>query len=228
MSLWQQIQRFFDAQPDVLYACTNLSYSEFHTEYRTALVFAVPFATRVQIKGYCEAEFHAALIAVRLRAETLSAQLMALLARQGVKACAPPVAQRDEMGLCAPFSFKYAAMRAGLGWMGKNDVIITERYGPHQRLCALLIDAPLPCGEPMTAPRCPEGCDACVRACPHHALTGALWTPTSQRRDLIDHQLCNRMRSAYIAGRGRKHECGLCLAACPIGSAWQNHQSESK
>ena len=57
-----------------------------------------------------------------------------------VKYDIPPVAQSNEADLEAPFSFKFAAVNAGLGWIGKNDVVITEKYGPRVRLSAILIN----------------------------------------------------------------------------------------
>lgn len=76
------------------------------------------------------------------------------------------MAQKNETDLLAEFSFKYAATRAGVGWIGRNDVVITERYDPRVRLSAVLINAPLTHGEPLTESRCPENCHRCVEICP--------------------------------------------------------------
>ena len=46
----------------------------------------------------------------------------------------PPVAQTDELSLIAPFSFKYAAVQAGLGWIGKSGVLVTREFDPRARL----------------------------------------------------------------------------------------------
>ena len=129
----------------------------------------------------------------------------------------PPVAQENETELRAQFSFKTAAARAGIGWFGKNDVIITERYGPRMRLSAVLIDATFDYATPVTRGRCPDDCFLCVQACPCKALKGVQWDVSMERDDLIDFHRCNRMRSAFIPKLGRKSACGLCFVACPYG-----------
>ena len=126
--------------------------------------------------------------------------------------------QSDETELLAPFSFKYAATRAGIGWIGKNDVVITRRYGPRVRLSAVLVDTPHSYGRPVTESSCPDDCFLCVEACPCKALHGVRWDASKERSELIDYHLCNRMRSSFIPKLGRKHACGRCLAACPFGT----------
>lgn len=44
----------------------------------------------------------------------------------------------------SPLPHKTVAVHAGLGWIGKNCLLITERYGGAVRLSSLLTDAPLP------------------------------------------------------------------------------------
>lgn len=61
-------------------------------------------------------------------------------------------------------------------------------------------------------------CDVCVRACPYDAIHNALWTLRKNRDDLIDAFKCSRKREEFIPIIGHKHECGLCLLACPVGS----------
>ena len=47
------------------------------------------------------------------------------------------------------FSHKLSAHLAGLGWIGKNTLLITPEYGPRVRLVSILTDAPLAPGKPM-------------------------------------------------------------------------------
>lgn len=64
---------------------------------------------------------------------------------------------------------KTVATRAGLGWIGKNCLLVTPQYGSAVRISSLLTDAPLTCDAPITRSQC-GACHACVRYCPAHAL----------------------------------------------------------
>ena len=216
--LEQKIDALFARYPDVLYGFADISYSPFARQYRAALVFAVPYGKQLTPETYTEQDFDDGIQSARARLDGIVERLEALFRTCGVAYYVPPVAQRDETELLAPFSFKYAATRAGIGWIGKNDVVITRRYGPRVRLSAVLIDAPLPTGKPITESTCPEDCLRCVEACPCKALHGVPWDASKQRSDLIDYHRCNQLRSAFSPRLGRKHACGRCLAACPFGT----------
>ncbi len=69
-------------------------------------------------------------------------------------------------------SLKHAAVRAGLGSMGKNTLLATEKFGNRMRLGGILTTAELPAGEPLENSLCAEGCSVCVDACPVGALDG--------------------------------------------------------
>lgn len=217
MTLDHELRALFGRYPDVLFGFTDIAYSPFARDYRSAIVFAVPYGRQITLENYSEPGFEDGIQLARGRLEGIVAQLEALLEARGAAHFAPPVAQANETELRAPFSFKYAATRAGLGWYGKNDVLITERYGPRVRLSAILVDAPLEYGQPVDESRCPDGCFKCVEACPCKALRGVRWRAGMRRDELIDYHRCNRMRSAFIPRLGRKSACGLCLAACPFG-----------
>lgn len=217
IELQHELEALFAAYPDVLYGFADIGYSPFAEQYRAALVFAVPYGVQLTSQTYTEQDFEDGIQRARARLEGIMTRLEALLADRRTAYHVPPVAQANETELLAPFSFKYAATRAGLGWIGKNDVVITERYGPRVRLSAVLIDAPLACGTPVTQSRCPDDCFRCLDACPCKALRGVKWDAEKLRAEIIDYHRCNRMRSAFIPRLGRKSACGLCLAACPFG-----------
>lgn len=90
--------------------------------------------------------------------EEILEQLQKMLDEYNVKYYVPPVAQNNEMDLTAPFSFKFAAINAGLGWIGKNDVVITKQYGPRVRLSAILINESFAYGNKIIKSNCPENC----------------------------------------------------------------------
>ena len=212
-----KIHELLAQYPDVLYGFTGIAWSPYSRQYRSAIVLAVPYGKQVTTEIYTEQDFEDGIQLAKGRLESILQQLETLLQACGTGYNIPPVAQSSETELLAPFSFKYAATRAGIGWIGKNDVVITERYGPRIRLSAVLVDAPLSSAVPITEGRCPEDCFLCVEACPCGALYGVQWDASKDRSELIDYHRCNRMRSSFIPKLGRKHACGRCLAACPFG-----------
>jgi len=80
---------------------------------------------------------------------------------------ARPLSYRIEEG---GIFLKDAAALAGLGIIGKNNLLITPEYGPRVRLRALFLDLDLePTGPIDFAPG--EACDMpCRRACPQKAF----------------------------------------------------------
>ena len=57
-------------------------------------------------------------------------------------------AVKQDDNWCTPLPHKTVATRAGLGWIGKNCLLVTKEYGSAVRLSSLLTDAPLPAGTP--------------------------------------------------------------------------------
>ena len=215
--LEEKLHNLFLKYPEVIYGYTDISYSPYSKDYKSALVFAVPHKRQLTINDYRESEFELGIAKARFELEQIVTQIETLLKEERVSYYIPSVAQKNEEELLAEFSFKFAAVNAGLGWIGKNDVIITKQYGPRVRLSAVLIDEVFSYGQKYTKSECPEDCRKCVDICPHKALSGTTWDISTMRSDIINYHLCNQKRSEFIKLHGRKNACGLCLAVCPYG-----------
>lgn len=213
----KSIHNLFSEYPGVIYGFTDIAYSAYAGTYQSALVFAVPHGELLTIGTYAEEKFEKGIQDTKRVVESILAQLKKVLDEAEIKYDIPPMAQNNETELAAPFSFKFAAVNAGLGWIGKNDVLITKKYGPRVRLSAVLIDEQFVYGEKILNSKCPERCKKCVDACPHKALHNVQWNINSLRNDIIDYRRCNERRSLYIKTHGRKNACGLCMAACLFG-----------
>ncbi len=125
---------------------------------------------------------------------------------------------KDGNGYQALISHRAVAIRAGLGWIGKSNALITKAFGPRVRLGTLLIDAPLEADQPQWETLC-GSCNQCVKVCPAYALSGVSWTLNTSREAIVDVRACSEhMHSAY-QHIGRGVVCGLCIAQCPKGDS---------
>ncbi len=71
----------------------------------------------------------------------------------------------------APVLEKALARKAGLGWMGKNTLILNRKAGSWVFLGELLVDLPLPIDQPNDRDHCGK-CTACLQVCPTQAFVG--------------------------------------------------------
>ncbi|AKA69246.1 epoxyqueuosine reductase [Clostridium scatologenes] len=217
INLYNDILEIFKKNSDILFGISNIDFSEYKSDYKCALIFAVPHTESLSISSYKEDKLENLILETRDRINLLLEEITPLLRKYKIQYYIPPIAQSNEETLIAPFSFKFASVNAGLGWIGKNGVLITEKYGPRVRLSTILINCYLPVGSPITKSKCPRECNICVNACPYKALNGYEWNIGTKREELINYKLCNEKRSLYIKTHHRKHSCGLCMVSCPIG-----------
>ena len=93
------------------------------------------------------------------------------LQKLGFSSLPVPASQlTDRSRLFGAISHKAVARMAGLGWQGKNLLLITPKYGSRVRLVTVLTTAPLDCDAPI-ANRC-GACLECTDACPAGAIKG--------------------------------------------------------
>ncbi len=113
------------------------------------------------------------------------------------------------------FNHKMAATTAGLGWIGKNGLLISPDYGPRLSLVTVLTDAPLEPDRPMEHSLCGD-CTLCVQYCPSQAITGAEWSRSSPFVELVRLDACRSHKETKRLTEG-KPNCGLCINICPYG-----------
>ena len=116
-------------------------------------------------------------------------------------------------------SHKMVATRAGLGWIGKTDLLISRQFGPRLRLVTILLEKDPGCSaKPIEKSKCGD-CSICVSKCPAKAANGMLWN-TNIHRDLFFNafkcrEMCGKLAKQMLNIDERI--CGLCVNACPIG-----------
>ncbi len=113
------------------------------------------------------------------------------------------------------FNHKMAATSAGLGWIGKNGLLISADYGPRLTLATVLTDAPLDTDGPMEYSLCGD-CLLCVTHCPSQAITGAQWSRSAPFVELVRLDVCRGHKASKRKTDG-KPNCGLCINICPYG-----------
>ncbi len=147
---------------------------------------------------------------VTLGAETLKAL--------GYKAIAQTRARVGigETEYSTPLPHKTVATRAGIGWIGKSALLVTEQYGSMVRLSTILTNAPLETAKPINLSKC-GNCMICNNACPAGAVSGKEWEVGMNRDDFFDAVKC-RKTARERAKKGFGGEitiCGKCIEVCP-------------
>ncbi len=110
---------------------------------------------------------------------------------------------------------KTSATLSGLGWIGKCDLLITEKFGSGIRLGTVLTNIPLKAGDPVLESKCGE-CKTCYTLCPAKAITGRNWKRGMKRDDIYEAHACKAMATRLSDAIGAGHTiCGICIANCP-------------
>ena len=117
-------------------------------------------------------------------------------------------------------STRHAAVKAGLGIFGKSRLLLTPRFGPRQRLAAIVTDLELepdaPISDAEAARICPPGCRACIEACPGKAIS----------TEGLDWKQCNDVIRPHNGQYGYS-ACSVCMTSCPTGRRKSSPSSKS-
>jgi epoxyqueuosine reductase QueG len=126
--------------------------------------------------------------------------------RQGCAALPIPASQVvDWEKMTSQASHKTIARLAGLGWRGRNNLLVTPQLGAQVRLATILTDFPLVPDHPLEAD-C-GSCRRCIAVCPAGAITD---TPATFDLPACYDKLNEFRKTKHI----QQHICGLCVKAC--------------
>jgi epoxyqueuosine reductase QueG len=144
-----------------------------------------------------------------------------LLQNDGFQGLPIPASQiLDHENLYAAISHKAVARMAGLGWQGKNLLLITPHYGSRVRLVTVLTNAPLDVDGPIKN-RCGD-CTACQDACPAQAIKGVKTeSHYKTRNEAMYFSRCVEKVEGEFAKIPEVGVpiCGICIKVCPFGRA---------
>lgn len=123
----------------------------------------------------------------------------------------------------APVLDRAWAVRSGLGWVGKNSMLINKGKGSYFFIGELITDLELPADSPVTD-HCGT-CTACIDACPTDAIVAdkvidanlcISYQTIENRSDEIPHFLKDKMED-WVFG------CDICQDVCPWNKFSEPH-----
>ena len=178
------------------------------TPFTRAIVFGIPLQRAVLetiVDRPTPLYFHNSRQA-NYRLDSAALETAAMLQTAGHRALALPASQiitREPMR--GHVSHRVLAWAAGLGWWGRNNLLVNPLLGSQLRLVSVLTDAPVEADAPMD--RDCGTCVACVRVCPADAI---MERREEFRLDLCYRKLCEFTKMPFIG----QHICGICVKAC--------------
>ena len=102
-------------------------------------------------------------------------------------------------------SHKHVGRAAGLGWIGRNNLLVNEQFGSRIRLVTILTEIPL-----VVSPPSERDCGSCLRClsvCPAGAI--------KERQEDFNHLRCYEQLRAFAKTLHFSHNiCGVCVKAC--------------
>ncbi len=157
-----------------------------------------------------------------LEVDRLSLQLSLRLQDMGIRNVMIPSDDpyeswdREQQHGRAILSMRHAGVLAGLGKLGKNNLLINETYGNMIQIGALLIDCELDYDSLAEYDVCPEGCSLCITSCPRNALDGNTVVQIECRKSAN-----YKNEKGYIVKK-----CWTCRKVCPHSSGLKKEEEK--
>lgn len=152
-----------------------------------------------------------------IRVNKMADHLATFIVKKGFKAYSQSEENIEQTGFydinnhITPLPHKTIARLAGMGWIGKNDLLINPEMGCAFCMCSVLTDAPLQTllHDPLSS-GCGE-CFVCKDVCPVDAITGNNWEESKSRDELVDVHKCIT--------------CLKCMVFCPYTKTYMENNT---
>jgi len=112
------------------------------------------------------------------------------------------------------------SVRAGLGFFGKNGLIISKEFGSRFNIGYMLTDIPLAVAasiislRKLEAGNCPSDCNLCIKSCPNGALGGDYLNTTRCISYLTQKEELAPAEAKQIGSQ--LYGCDICQDVCPF------------
>jgi epoxyqueuosine reductase QueG len=138
--------------------------------------------------------------------DQVALRLSNLIQKKGFLAIPIPASQIvDWQNQKAHLSHKKIGFLAGLGWIGRNNLLVNEKLGSQFRLVSILTDMPLKLDKPQKKD-C-SSCFLCLEACPVGAIK-------KEPKD-FEHLKCFEKLKEFQKQRFvDQYICGICVKVC--------------
>jgi epoxyqueuosine reductase QueG len=125
---------------------------------------------------------------------------------EGYRALPVPASQIiDWEQQTAHLSHKMIGLRAGIGWIGRNNLLVHSEFGSRMRLATVLTDMPLPTD--IQLKRTCGTCRRCIEVCPVSAI--------SESHEEWNKAAClDKLKYFAKAHNVGQYICGLCVKVC--------------
>jgi len=143
---------------------------------------------------------------VNYRLDSAALTIADRIQEEGFRSLAVPASQIiREKPMCGHIAHRLLGQAAGIGFRGRNNLLVHPKYGAQLRYVSVLTDMPLEPDIPYVGD-C-GSCRACVAVCPAGAI----------RETAADFELktcCQKLREFRKIRFIGQHICGVCVKAC--------------
>jgi epoxyqueuosine reductase QueG len=142
---------------------------------------------------------------INSRLDAIGIILANILLKQGHKALPLPASQiTDWDEISGDASHKITAYGAGLGFFGRNNLLVNPKYGSQVRYISIFTDAPLTPDTPLNMD-CGD-CYKCIEVCPAKCIGKSMSD--------FDLNLCKNKLKEFKKYEVGQYICGVCIRVC--------------
>lgn len=228
--LEKEIQSFLENLGADLVGFSNLGESGVkgqNLSYAITIAVKIPDAILKTIENRPTIEYFHEYRTANAMLDNMAFRLARFIEKQGYNAYPIGASQSDpSANFSGLFSHKKGARLSGLGFIGKNCLLITKEYGSRVRFATVLTDMPVESQREIIKNGCGD-CDICQKACPGGAISGKNYTEGISREEFFSAEKCSHnMKNYKDIGRGAV--CGICIKVCPYNKLYDKKVDKIK